>query len=107
MLYRFEVEGLGIYEAVERACHRNDKRRISKPDGSWLPRVGMKFQYAISFWTETGLRKYSESGLRAWHESVVNGRVIILKFKRTEITSLYEDEYQVIRLLKSQPQMCL
>jgi len=51
--YRFEVEtnnsSVGIYEAVDRDCSRDDIRRQKKPDGSWLPKVGMDYPGAISF----------------------------------------------------------
>jgi hypothetical protein len=99
-LYRLQVGEIGIYEAVDRDCPRDDKRRQSKPDGSWLPKVGTKYPEAISFWKEFGLRKYTESGLRAWHESVVVGKVQIIETNRAAIEILYEDELQVIGRLR-------
>lgn len=72
-IYRFVCDDIGIYEAVDKNCSRDDKRRDGKPDGSWLPKVGEKYPGAISFWTEKGLKKYHRSGLRDWHYSVVDG----------------------------------
>lgn len=99
-LYRFQVGNVGIYEAVDRDCPREDERRKSKPDGSWLPKVGMKYPGAISFWKEFGLKKYNESGLRAWHESVITGKVQIIEKNRSEVVILHEDEFQVIGKLR-------
>lgn len=102
-LYRYQVGKLGIYAAVDRDCPRDDRRRLSKPDGSWLPRVGKHYPEAISFWRDAGRKKYEESGLRAWHQSVVKGRMRIIEKRRDELEVLYEDEYQVIGLLKMPP----
>lgn len=93
--YRFISNNLGIYEAVENDCPQTDARRINKPDGSWLPRVGTKYPGAISYWTEFGLTKYCESGLIKWHNSVVNSPVEIL-IAKTPSSILYSDEYQII-----------
>ena len=93
--YRFEAAKRGIYEAVELACPRSDARRTQKPDGSWLPRVGAKYLGAISLWTEVGLRKYFSSGLFAWHKSVLNDEVKILKTESVK-NIFYEDEFQII-----------
>ena len=98
---RFEVGNIGIYAAVENDCPKDDSRREKKPDGSWLPRVGMKFPGAISFWTEVGLDKYTRSGLRSWHESVVTNEVEILEIDSDDVEILYQDELQVIGSLKS------
>jgi len=93
--YRIVVDNLGVYEAVERDCPKNDPRRMNKPDGSWLPRKGIDYPRAISFWSEFGLKKYRESGLMDWHLSVAKGKVEIVTVNRPgEI--LYEDEYQII-----------
>ncbi|PJE64630.1 MAG: hypothetical protein COU90_02200 [Candidatus Ryanbacteria bacterium CG10_big_fil_rev_8_21_14_0_10_43_42] len=93
--YRIVVNGVGIYEAVDRDCPKNDSRRKDKPDGSWLPKKGLDYPEAISFWSEYGLRKYRESGLMNWYVSVVGGEVEVVTINRpTDI--LYEDEYQII-----------
>lgn len=98
-LYRFIVGNIGIYEAVEKDCPKDDLRRLNKPDGSWLPKIGEKYPGAISFWTEKGLKKYRESGLMDWHKSVVIGKVDMIMIDRpSEI--LYEDEYQIITKIK-------
>ena len=99
---RIECEGVGIYEAVEQYCPRHDLRRANKPDGSWLPRVGERFPGAVSFWKPEGLRKYTESGLRAWHESVVPTSELRVANAK-EIDLLYEDEFQIIGNLKELP----
>jgi uncharacterized cupin superfamily protein len=94
-VYRFVCDDLGIYEAVERDCPRDDSRRKDKPDGAWLPKVGTQFPGAVSFWKNLGLKKYKESGLRDWHCSVSRGQKKILM---AEITGpiLYQDEFQII-----------
>lgn len=94
--YRATVDSIGIYEAVERDCSRDDIRRQTKPDGGWLPRVGTKYPGAISYWTEFGWKVYSESGLFDWHKSVVNGEVRVERWYEKPGNVLYEDEYQVI-----------
>jgi hypothetical protein len=94
-LYRFTSGGLGIYEAIEKDCPGNDPRRAAKPDGSWLPRVGTQFPGAISFWTELGLKKYRESGLLAWHASVVTSPIEV-KVADIPADILYQDEFQII-----------
>jgi hypothetical protein len=93
--YRLESGGVGIYEAVDSDCPREDLRRAGKPDGSWLPRVGAKFPGAISLWTEQGLRKYHVSGLLKWHASVVRAQVEVLVVDQIE-QSFHCDEWQVI-----------
>lgn len=93
--YRFIAGDLGIYEAVDRDCPRDDSRRTLKPDGSWLPKVGEKYLGGVSFWTEYGLKKYLESGLQEWHRSVVRDPIHILKTQSID-SVLYEDEYQII-----------
>ena len=94
--YRVTVEGKGIYEAVDEHCPKDDPRRATKPDGSWLNKVGHKYPGAISFWTEEGYRKYCESGLAAWHASVVEGEVETEEFEEPLKNILYKDEYQLI-----------
>ena len=93
--YRFVCDGVGIYEAVERDCPRTDPRRENKPDGSWLPRVGMDYPGAVSFWTEVGLARYRASGLMQWHVSIVKGAVEVLVCEEVR-KALYRDEYQII-----------
>ncbi len=95
--YRFVVGNVGIYEAVDKDCPKEpyDARRDSKPDGSWVPKKGPDFPGAISFWTKKGLTQYMESGLCAWHVSVVKGDVHVEQTARPG-SILYEDEYQII-----------
>ena len=93
--YRFIVRTSGIYEVVDRDCPKSDVRRKDKPDGSWLPKVGMNYPGAISFWKEKGLRKYIDSGLMEWHASVMKEPVFVLIGKNVK-EILYEDEYQII-----------
>ena len=100
-VYRFQVQNVGIYEAVDRDCPRGDQRRESKPDGSWLSKVGMNYPGAVSFWKQAGLKKYLDSGLRDWHESVVNDKVHMIEVLLEKVEVLYEDELQVIGNLKS------
>jgi hypothetical protein len=95
MYYRVLADEIGIYEAVERDCPKEDQRRKNKPDGSWLPKVGPKYPGAISFWTEKGWEKYKQSGLFDWHKSVVKGKVEIVKVQSFEKV-LFEDEFQII-----------
>jgi len=94
--YRVTVNNIGIYEAVERDCSRDDIRRQTKPDGGWLPRVGTEYPGAISYWTEFGWKTYNESGLYDWHKSVVNGEVRVECLNERPGKVLYEDEYQII-----------
>lgn len=95
IFYRIIVDGVGIYEAVDRDCPKDDPRRENKPDGSWLPKKGLDHPGAISFWTAYGLKRYRESGLMDWHASVISGRVEIVSIDRPkEIIS--EDKYQII-----------
>lgn len=93
--YRFVVDEVGIYEAVDRDCPPGDARRKDKPDGSWLPKMGRNFPGAVSLWSEYGLKKYRESGLLDWHRDVVRGKVeMIIISQPTEV--LYKDKYQLI-----------
>lgn len=94
-LFRFVSGNLGIYEAVDLDCPRNDDRRQRKPDGSWLPKVGASFPGAISFWTEYGLRHYFQSGLCEWHISMVSKPVEVLVAAKPK-GILYQDAYQII-----------
>lgn len=92
---RFVAGNLGIYEAVDRDCPRDDRRRQLKPDGSWLPRVGAKYPGAISFWTKLGLEQYLRSGLQEWHRSVLAEPLFVISASSIE-KPVYEDPYQVI-----------
>lgn len=93
--YRFETGGIGIYEAVDRNCPRDDNRRSEKPDGSWLPKVGAKFPGGISFWTEIGLKQYFSSGLFNWHHQVTPTPItVVIADDIKEIA--YRDEFQII-----------
>jgi hypothetical protein len=94
--YRVTVDDVGIYEAVDRDCPRYSDCRNSKPDGSWLQKVGSKYPGAISYWTECGWKKYNDSGLYDWHKSVVKGEVRIESVIDKPENVLYEDEYQII-----------
>jgi hypothetical protein len=93
--YRFESDNVGIYEAVNRDCPVDDPKRINKPDGSWLSRVGPQFPGCISFWNEAGLKKYISSGLFYWHSIAVRAPITIRK-NETLTSVTYEDEYQAI-----------
>jgi len=93
--YRFITNGRGIYEAVDQDCSKDDPRRLNKPDGSWLPKKGLDYPGAISFWTDFGVKKYFDSGLLNWHKSAIKGNIEVMVMARpTEI--LYDDEYQII-----------
>lgn len=94
-MYRFLAGGKGIYEAVDLDCPRSDFRRIEKPDGSWLEKVGTQHPGAISFWTEQGLMKYLESGLQDWHRRVVKNPVFVQILQEAPII-LYKDSHQII-----------
>lgn len=87
---------IGIYEAIDRDCPRDDIRLQNKPDGGWLPKVGARYPGAISYWTEFGWKVYNESGLFNWHTSVVVGEVSVEKLEEKPVNVLYEDAYQVI-----------
>lgn len=93
---RYPEETVGIYEAVFRDCPKEDPRRGNKPDGSWLARVGEAYPGGVSYWTEEGWRVYQESGLFAWHTSVVRGEVVVLELAHEPEDVVYRDEYQVI-----------
>ncbi len=93
--YRFITNGVGIYEAIQNEIAINDPRLLNKPDGSWLPKKGLDYPGAISFWTEEGLKKYTDSGLLNWHKSVVKGNIEVITID-SPIEILYEDEYQII-----------
>ncbi len=107
--YRFITSSVGIYEAIQSGVAMNDSRRLNKPDGSWLPKKGLDYPGAISFWTDYGLKKYSGSGLLNWHKSVIKGNIEVVIIDRpAEI--LYEDEYQIIfdrKFLKVKDQLNL
>ncbi len=92
---RITVGGIGIYEAVDRDCPKDDPRRNRKPDGSWLPKKGLDFPDGVSYWNDYGLKIYRESGLMDWHTSVVMGTVEVTTIDRPK-DILYEDEYQII-----------
>ncbi len=93
--YRVTAGGVGIYEAVDRDCPKDDPRRADKPDGSWLPKKGVDFPGAVSYWSQYGFDKYRESGLMDWHTSVVKDGVEVAEISRPPEV-LYEDEYQII-----------
>jgi len=107
--YRFITDGMGIYEAVDQNCRKDDPRRLNKPDGSWLAKKGTDYSGAISFWTNFRVKKYFDSGLLDWHRSVIKGDVEVVVMDRpTEI--LYEDEYQIIfdvKFLKVKDQLTI
>lgn len=95
MYYRFVHNNVGIYEAVDKSCPRNDIRRHGKPDGSWLPKVGKKFPGAISFWSDYGLKRYLNSKLCEWHISVLTEKIFIIIAESIGFP-LYSDKYQII-----------
>lgn len=94
--YRVYSGEKGIYEAVDNDCPKDSPLRNDKPDGSWLPRVGMHYKDCISFWTEEGYRKYVSSGLAEWHASVVSVPVRVEKFETLPGKLVYSDQYQAI-----------
>ncbi len=94
--YRVTVQGIGIYEAVNRDCPDDSVCRKNKPDGSWLPKEGPKYPGAISYWSEHGWKKYNECGLFDWHQSVVKGAVHVEKREEKPQAVVYEDAYQII-----------
>lgn len=93
--FRFLSNDIGVYEAVDKDCPRDDLRRSLKPDGRWLPKVGENYHGAISFWTNNGLKKYMESGLQEWHRSVLTNPLEVLVLDNPN-NILYEDEFQII-----------
>lgn len=95
LFYRMISGNFGIYEAVDKDCLKTDDRRLNKPDGSWLPKIGMNYPNAISFWKEFGLFKYIKSGLLDWHILVTNEPVFVQTINKPSIV-LYEDEFQII-----------
>jgi len=95
--YRFIVGKKGIYEKVELDCLKTDLRKKTKPDGSWLTKIGKDYPGAISFWTKEGMMKYVKSGLSNWHASVVEGEVEVIIIKEPN-NILYRDKYQIIIL---------
>lgn len=99
-IVRFEVDGLGIYEAVDKHCPRNDIRRKNKPDGSWLPKIGERYPGAVSFWTEAGLKIYINSGLKERHDSVTGNASQQLEASIDDLDVFYRDDLQVIGRLK-------
>jgi 8-oxo-dGTP pyrophosphatase MutT (NUDIX family) len=94
-LYRFEHQHIGIYEAVDHHCPRTDRRREVKPDGAWLPKVGPRFPGQVSYWTESGLKRYITSGLQDWHRAVLPSEPTV-KIAELNSTANYSDEFQVI-----------
>lgn len=94
-MFRFECDDLGIYAAVDRDCPRDDARREGKPDGSWLAKIGEDYPGAVSFWTELGYNKYTQSGLKNWHHSVIKGKCRLI-IANTPEEILYQDEDQLI-----------
>lgn len=107
--YRFITNGVGIYEAISNEVEMNDPRQLNKPDGSWLPKKGLDYPGAISFWSDYGFKKYFDSGLLTWHKSIVKGNVEVVIIDRPE-EILYEDEYQIIfdrKFLKVKDQLNL
>lgn len=94
-LFRFTLNSKGIYEELDKQVPRDSDLRSSKPDGTWLPKVGEKYPGAISFFTKAGLKQYADSGLKDWHYSVVEGKASMLLAERPD-SPLYEDEFQVI-----------
>lgn len=93
-LYRVTSNGKGIYERVDELCPKDDSRRRSKPDGSWVAKAGLAYPGSKSYWTEKGFKKYKESGLFNWHRSVV-GEVQEEEIDKPQ-NVLYEDELQVL-----------
>lgn len=101
--YRFTSGGKGVYEAVDLACPRDDKRRELKPDGSWLPKIGKAYPGSVSYWTEYGLNVYLCSGLQEWHRSVLEKPLIVEVVDIPEQV-LYRDQFQFICSELSDPE---
>src|ERR1700745_3569756 len=97
-LYRLCCDDIGIYEVVNKFCPRTDERRKFQPDGEWLQNVGVKYPGAKSFWTELGLRKYIESGMRDWHYSVIEGQAKLVVIEAS-FNVLHRDAHQIIGTL--------
>jgi hypothetical protein len=95
IFYRVVCDGVGIYEAVNKNCSPDDRRRSSKPDGSWLAKIGLKYPDGVSFWTEKGYKSYQESKLCDWHLSVTQGKHKVL-YAQNPKNILYKDEHQII-----------
>jgi 8-oxo-dGTP pyrophosphatase MutT (NUDIX family) len=95
IFYRIVTNSLGVYEAVERDCPRDDSRRSVKPDGNWLQKAGARYPGLVSYWTELGLEKYISSGLFDWHRSVVNTPIEVIK-SRLNAVPTYQDDLQII-----------
>jgi len=95
MYYRVLSGTRGIYAAIDADCPAGDSRRNTKPDGSWLKKVGNDYLGAVSLWTGAGMRKYIDSGLFAWHVAVVKEDVVV-QLVKLPAEILYEDDLQVI-----------
>lgn len=93
--YRVVSGETGIYEAVGQACPPCNPRRADKPDGAWLPKIGVHFVGAVSLWTDTGMNRYVNSGLLHWHASVVRHPPTVLQVVISGRV-LYSDMYQVL-----------
>lgn len=94
--YRVTSGGLGVYEAVDTDCPPGHELRARKPDGSWLPKAGKKFKSSISYWTEEGMMKYVESGLKDWHELVTTLPLEVQMLEEIPGKVIYKDKYQIL-----------
>lgn len=93
-LYRFIVDGIGIWGVADRDCPNGSPCRENKPDDSWLSKK-LEHPGEFSFWKELGLQKYIESGLMTWQTSVVKGKIKVMIIDRPE-EALHEDEYYLV-----------
>lgn len=94
--YRATSDGLGIFEAVEADCPKGHELRHREPDSSWLPRPGKKLKNSISYWTEEGMMKYVESGLKDWHELVTTMPLEVQMLEEIPGKVIYKDKYQIL-----------
>ena len=94
-LFRYECDGLGIFEKVSQQCPANDPSRINEPDSSWINKLKSNDPNSVSFWTLEGLNRYQNSQLADWHMSVISGDLKLIV--ATEVDNPHDsDSLQVI-----------
>lgn len=94
--YRVTSGGRSIFEVVEEDCPPDHEYRARKPDDSWLPKLSKKLRKFIFYWTEDGMEKYVESGLKDWHELVTVLPIEVKMLEELEGEIIYKDKYRVI-----------
>lgn len=85
-----------IFSAVQEDCPPNHEYRERKPDDSWLPKLSKKLKKATFYWTEDGMEKYVESGLKDWHELVTTMPVEVKMIEKIKDKIIYQDKYRII-----------